>query len=52
MKGYNARAQIGFETDDSPDPVELLLTRAAAQLGIDDAKLEVQTDATFDSFLG
>jgi len=44
-------AQIGFETDDSPTPVETLLTQAAAQLGTDYAKLEVQTDATFDSFL-
>lgn len=44
-------AQIGFETDDSPDPVETLLASAAAKLGIDYAKLEAQTDATFDSFL-
>lgn len=44
-------AQIGFETDDSPDPVEPLLTRAAAKLSIDYAQLEAQTDATFDSFL-
>lgn len=44
-------AQIGFETDDSPDPVELLLASAAAKLGIECAQLEAQTDATFDSFL-
>jgi len=43
--------QIGFETDDSPDPVELLLASAAAKLGMECAKLEAQTDATFDSFL-
>lgn len=44
-------AQIGFETDDSPTPVETLLASAANQLGTDYAKLEAQTDATFDSFL-
>jgi len=44
-------AQIGFETDDSPDPVETLLASAAAKLGMECAKLEAQTDATFDSFL-
>ncbi len=44
-------AQIGFETDDSPDPVELLLTSAAAKLGMECAQLEAQTDATFDFFL-
>jgi len=42
---------IGFETDESPDPVESVIARAAALLNMESAALETQTDHTFDSFL-
>ncbi|MPN15043.1 hypothetical protein SDC9_162372 [bioreactor metagenome] len=44
--------RIGFETDDSPEPLGLLLGRAAARLGMSPEALEEQTDRTFDAFLG
>ncbi len=44
--------RIGFETDDSPETVESLLSRAAELLAMPVTRLEMETDRTFAAFLG
>lgn len=43
--------RIGFETDDSPEPIESVLSRAAARLDMSPACLETITDRNFSAFL-
>ncbi|MDR0932519.1 MAG: TatD family hydrolase [Victivallales bacterium] len=42
--------RIGFESDDTPEPIESILEQAAKLLDMPYASLEKFTDATFDAF--
>ena len=41
---------IGFETDEAPEPIEIVLENAAEKLRLPPAELEARTDETFREF--
>ena len=47
---FSGLGGIGFETDETPEPVELVLENAAEKLGLPYAELEAHTDETFRNF--